>query len=41
MMVMLFNRIWKDEYAPRRWREGEGVFFFFMKIRVVRGSMEG
>ena len=22
MLVMLYNWIWKNEYAPRRWREG-------------------
>ena len=21
MMVMLYNWMWKNEYAPRRWRE--------------------
>ena len=22
MMVMLYSWIWKNEYAPKRWREG-------------------
>ena len=22
MMVMLYNWIWKNEYVPKRWREG-------------------
>ena len=22
MMVVLYNWIWKNEYAPKRWREG-------------------
>ena len=28
MMVMLYNLIWKNEYAPRRWREGVVVNLF-------------
>ena len=28
MMAMLYNWIWKTEYAPRRWREGVVVTLF-------------
>ena len=28
MMAMLYNLIWKNEYAPRRWREGVVVNLF-------------
>ena len=28
MMVMLCNWTWKNEYAPKRWREGVAAKFF-------------
>ena len=28
MMVILYNWIWKNEYAPRTWREGVVVNLF-------------
>ena len=40
LMVMLYNWIWKNEYAPKRWREGV-VDFLRKEIRLTRGSTEG
>ena len=28
MVTMLYNYIWKNEYAPKRWREGVAVNLF-------------
>ena len=28
MMVLLYNWIWKNEYTPKRWREGVAVNLF-------------
>ena len=28
MMVLLYNRIWKNQYAPKRWREGVALNLF-------------
>ena len=31
LMVMLYNWIWKHEYAPRRWREGVVLIVHLVK----------
>ena len=28
IVVMLYNRTWKNEYAPKRWRDGVAVNLF-------------
>ena len=27
MMIVLYNWMWKNEYAPKRWREGVAKLF--------------
>ena len=38
MTVMLYNWVWKNEYAPRRWREGV-VVNLFKETRLTRGTI--
>ena len=40
-MVMLYNWIWKNEYAPRRWREGVVVNLFKNGDKVDPGKYKG
>ena len=39
MMVMLYNWMWKNEYARKRWREGRVAVRLFKKgdDRLARG----
>ena len=41
MMVMLYNWIWKKEYAPRRWREGVVVNLFKIGDNADPGHSSG
>ena len=41
MMVMLYNWIWKKEYAPRRWREGVEVRFLKKGDKAGPGNCRG
>ena len=41
MMVMLYNWIWKNEYAPRRWREGVAVNLFKEGDKADPGNYRG
>ena len=41
MMVMLYNRIWKNEYAPRRWREGVVANLFKKRDKADPGKYRG
>ena len=41
MMVMLINWIWKNEYAPRRWREGVVANLFKKGGKADPGPYQG
>ena len=41
MMVELYNWIWKNEYTPKRWREGVVVNLFKKATRLIQGIIEG
>ena len=41
MMVMLYNWIWKNEYAPKRWREGVVVNLFKKGDKADPGNYRG
>ena len=41
MLIMLYNWIWENEYAPRRWREGVVVIFFKKGDKADPGSCRG
>ena len=41
MVVMLYNWMWKNEYAPRRWREGVVVNFSKKGDKADWGGYEG
>ena len=41
VMVMLYNWIWKNGYAPRRWREGVVVNLFKKGDKADPGNIEG
>ena len=41
MMVMLYNWVWKNEYAPKSWREGVVVNLFKKRYKVYRGNYRG
>ena len=40
-MVMLCNWVWKNEYAPKRWREGEVVNLFKKGDKADPGNHRG
>ena len=41
MMVMLYNWMWKDEYAHKGWREGVVVNLFKKGAKAEPGIAEG
>ena len=41
MLVILYNWIWKNEYAPRRWREGVVVNLFSKGDKADPGNHRG
>ena len=41
MTVMLYNWIWKNEYAPKRWREGVVVNLFKKGDKADPGHYRG
>ena len=41
MMVLLYNWIWKNEYTPKRWREGVVADLFKKETRPTQGIVEG
>ena len=41
MMVDLYNWIRKNEYTPKRWREGVVVNLFKKVTRLIQGIIEG
>ena len=41
MMVMLYNWTWKNEYAPKRWREGVVVKLFKKGDKADPGNYGG
>ena len=41
MMFMLYNWIWKNKHAPKRWRDGVVVNFFKRGDKAGPGSHRG
>ena len=41
MMVMLYNWMWKNEYTPKRWREGVVVNLFKKGDKADPGNYRG
>ena len=41
MMVLLCNWIWKNEYTPKRWREGVAVDLFKKGDKTEPGNYTG
>ena len=41
MMVMLYSRIWENDYVPDRWREEVLVNLFEKRVRLTRGTTKG